>query len=113
MSHTDCDVLLEARQSICKSARKPVRPACKHPLAVVHVVQHLANGPLSGLVRMKALLLAYAAQKLEHLTHLILHRGHDFVAGYKVNVFEIVGSCFGSLWSCHLAGNPNKKRPIS
>src|SRR3569832_1633652 len=95
MSILDCYVLIEARQRIGNPTRKPARPARKHPLAVVHVVQHLANGPLSRLVRMETLLLAYAAEKLEQLAHLILHRGHDVVTRYKVNVFEIVGSCFG------------------
>src|SRR5689334_3659762 len=113
VSEPDRDVLLKARQRIGKPAGKPERARGEHPFTIVHVVQNLANGPLPRLVRMKTLLFPYSAQKLEHLAHLILERGHDVVAGYKVNVFEIVVCCFGSLWSCHLGGNPNKKRPNS
>ena len=104
----DCDVLFEARQRVVEPARKPERPNGKYPLAVVHVVQQLANRPLSRRVGVKTLFLADPAQKLEHLAHLILNRGHDVVAGYKVDVPEIVVRCFGCLWSCHLVGNPNK-----
>jgi len=106
----DCDILVETRQRVIKSARKPERPARKHPLTVVYVVQDLANGPLPRRVSMKALLLADPAQKLEHLAHLVLHCGHDVVAGYKVDVPEIVVGGFVCVRSCHLAENPNKNR---
>ena len=110
MGVLDGDVLIEARQRVCKAARKPEPTGREYPLTVVHVVQNLANCPLSRRVRVKALLLADSAQKLEHLAHLVLHRGHDVVAGYQVDVHEIVVGCFGCLWSCHLAENPNKNR---
>lgn len=106
----DGDVLIEARQRIGKSARKPDSPARKDALAIVNVVQHLANSPLSGRVRMETLLLADPAQKLEHLVHLVLEGGDDVVAGDKVDVREIVVCGFGRLWSSHLAENPNKNR---
>src|SRR6185503_13227135 len=113
MGRLDCHILLETRQRVVKSARKPERPAREDTLAIVNVVQHLANRPLSRRVRVKTPLLGDPAEKLEHLAHLVLDRGDDVVAGYKINVFEIVVRCFGRFWSCHLAGNPNKNRRIT
>src|SRR5215217_3492664 len=113
MGELGCNILVEARERVSKPTRKPERTARKDPLTVVNVVQHLANRPLSRGVRMKTLFFTDSAKKLEHLAQLILDRGHDVVAGYKVDVVEIVRCCFGRLWSCHLAGNPNKNRRIS
>lgn len=110
LSGLDGDVLVETRQRVGKPTRKPDRPARKDALAIVNVVQHLANSPLSGRVRMETLLLADPAQKLEHLVHLVLECGDDVVAGDKVDVREIVVCGFGRMWSCHLAENPNKNR---
>jgi len=45
--HLSRNVLIEAGQRVIKTTRKPERAAGEQPLTVVHVVQHLANRPLS------------------------------------------------------------------
>ena len=113
MGHSHRDILIEAGEGVRKPSGEPERPATEEPLTIVYMVQHLAHRPLSGRVGMKTLLLVYAAEKLECFAELTLNRGHDVVARNQVDVLEIIVRCFGSLWSCHLVGNPNKKRQIS
>ena len=108
----DRDILFKARQRVLKSAREPECPVEEHTLAVIDVVQQFANRPLSRSVGFQTLLLRDTLQEPKSLSHLPLHRRDDLVIGYKINVFVIVGSGFGSLWSCHLGGNPNKRFAI-
>ena len=108
----DSQILVKTGQRVLIFARKPKRAIEKYTLSVVYVVQDLANRPFSRLVRVEALFLRNTLEKLNYFVHLALKRGHDLVARYKVDIFEIVGCSFGSLWSCHLGWNRSKRLTI-
>src|SRR6185369_3316269 len=95
------DLLIETRQGVGETARKPQRPAEKNPLAVVDVVQEFPDGPLVGRVTVRRALFGNACQKRRGLFELIVEKGNDVVGGREIDVAKIVGGGFVCLWLRH------------
>lgn len=95
--------LIETRKRVLEPTREPERAAQEKSLTVIDVIQDFPDGPLSRSISLQTLLFGNALQKLKSFAELRLNSPNDVFTGDKVNVFEIVGSGFGGLWSCHLA----------
>src|SRR5437016_8325978 len=82
------DVLVVAGQGTLKAARKPERAKGKGALGVGDVVQHLPDAPFIGRVAVQRFF--FGDRREECLFQLILERGKRIVAGYLVDVSEII-----------------------
>src|SRR5207249_6389001 len=86
-----------ARDSL--NRRKPERAKGKGALGIGDVVQHLPDAPFIRRVVVQRFFFGDRREQALRLFQLILERGKRIVAGYAIDVSEIVGRGFGGLWA--------------
>ena len=91
------NVLVEAGEGSFKTARKPQGTMGEEPLGVGDVAQRLPDAPLFGRVTMERFPFGNPAQESQRLVQLALENGENVVAGYLVDVREVVRGGLGGL----------------
>jgi hypothetical protein len=99
------DVLVVAGKRRFESSRKPVGAKSKGAFGVGDVIENLANGPFIRGVAVKRRLFCYAGKKFEGIGQLFLYRDERVIAGYLIDVGEIVRSGFGIFRAAKHGGN--------
>ena len=102
-SSASTNVLIEARQGALETARKPECAEQEGPLAVVDMIQYLADSPLLRRVAVKRLLLGDAPQESDGFFQLSLQLADDIVARDPVDVGEVVRRGLVAFWRSHHA----------
>ncbi len=99
------DILVVAGKGRLETSRKPEGAKCEGAFGVRDVIENIANAPFIGGVAVKRRFLRDAGKKFEGIGQLFLHRGERVIAGYLIDVCEIVGSGFGIFRAAKHAGN--------
>lgn len=97
------NVLIVARQWAVEAAGKPECTGKEDPLAVVDVIEYLADAPLFGRVAIERFLVGDGRQEGKHFFQLSIEQAEDVVARDLVDVAEVVWRGFTRFWTSHHA----------
>src|ERR1700677_3197851 len=95
------DILVETRQRLAETTSKPHSAKSKYSLSIVHVADYLPNAPFVRCVTIQRFFLRHAGEEPAGIVHLRFDSLKNVVAGYQVNIGEIVRRCFRPLRETH------------
>src|SRR5271156_3912248 len=95
------DILVKTRQGITATASKPHSAESKYSLSIVHVANYLPHAPFVTRVTVQRFFLRYAGEEPTGTVQLRFDSLQNVVAGYQVNIGEIVRRCFRPLGKTH------------